>query len=131
MQAVKQTSVEVSENGEEEEEEAEFGEEDLFHQQVEHAETDVTPSGVSGSKCHGPASDNCAHPQCGDTTGLSGHMSDPSARTPSPQGFGWGDRGSSPESGLRGPSTGLGAGRLTASFTPCRGTRGLPRGVAG
>lgn len=33
VQAVKQTSVEVSENGEEEEEEAEFGEEDLFHQQ--------------------------------------------------------------------------------------------------
>nr|XP_042123092.1 lamin-B2 isoform X2 [Peromyscus maniculatus bairdii] len=33
LQAVKQTSVEVSENGEEEEEEAEFGEEDLFHQQ--------------------------------------------------------------------------------------------------
>ncbi|XP_059108126.1 lamin-B2 isoform X1 [Peromyscus eremicus] len=33
VQAVKQTSVQVSENGEEEEEEAEFGEEDLFHQQ--------------------------------------------------------------------------------------------------
>nr|XP_048316646.1 lamin-B2 isoform X1 [Myodes glareolus] len=33
VQAVKQASVEVSENGEEEEEEAEFGEEDLFHQQ--------------------------------------------------------------------------------------------------
>ncbi|XP_057628017.1 lamin-B2 isoform X1 [Chionomys nivalis] len=33
VQAVKQASVPVSENGEEEEEEAEFGEEDLFHQQ--------------------------------------------------------------------------------------------------
>ncbi|XP_052603058.1 lamin-B2 isoform X1 [Peromyscus californicus insignis] len=33
VQAVKQTSVQMSENGEEEEEEAEFGEEDLFHQQ--------------------------------------------------------------------------------------------------
>lgn len=38
MQAVKQASVPVSENGEEEEEEeTEFGEEDLFHQQVRHA----------------------------------------------------------------------------------------------
>lgn len=38
MQAVKQASVPVSENGEEEEEEeTEFGEEDLFHQQVRRA----------------------------------------------------------------------------------------------
>lgn len=37
MQAVKQASIQVSENGDEEEEEAEFGEEDLFHQQVKHA----------------------------------------------------------------------------------------------
>lgn len=37
MQAMKQSAVQGSENGEEEEEEeAEFGEEDLFHQQVEH-----------------------------------------------------------------------------------------------
>ncbi|CAO2641351.1 Lmnb2 [Lemmus lemmus] len=33
VQAMEQASVQVSENGEEEEEEAEFGEEDLFHQQ--------------------------------------------------------------------------------------------------
>ncbi|CAH6779254.1 Lmnb2 [Phodopus roborovskii] len=33
VQAMKQSSIQVSENGEEEEEEAEFGEEDLFHQQ--------------------------------------------------------------------------------------------------
>lgn len=38
MQAAKQPSVQGLENGEEEEEEeAEFGEEDLFHQQVEKA----------------------------------------------------------------------------------------------
>lgn len=38
MQAAKQSSVQGCENGEEEEEEeAEFGEEDLFHQQVEKA----------------------------------------------------------------------------------------------
>lgn len=55
MQAVKQASVEVSENGEEEEEEAEFGEEDLFHQQVKHA----TPHLVGlRSRSHSPASDN-------------------------------------------------------------------------
>lgn len=38
MQAAKQSSVQGRENGEEEdEEEADFGEEDLFHQQVEKA----------------------------------------------------------------------------------------------
>lgn len=45
MQAVKQSSIQGTENGEEEEE-AEFGEEDLFHQQVEHG---LTPSGASGT----------------------------------------------------------------------------------
>lgn len=59
VQAVKQASVEVSENGEE----AEFGEEDLFHQQVKHA----TPSGSSGQ---GPT----VLPQT--TTDLSGHTPD-------------------------------------------------------
>lgn len=77
MQAVKQASVEVSENGEEEEEEAEFGEEDLFHQQVKHATPHLVVSGP------GPT----VLPQT--TTDLSSHTPDLSARTPSSQSWGW------------------------------------------
>lgn len=88
MQAMKQAFVPVSENGEEEEEEeAEFGEEDLFHQQV---------------------------------------------RTPSPQ---LGERRLQPSlcwgQSVWGPVCLLGNRLPNSRPHLCRGTRGLPRGVAG
>lgn len=122
MQAVKQASVEVSENGEEEEEEAEFGEEDLFHQQVKHATPHLVVSGP------GPT----VLPQ--KTTDLSSHTPGLSARTPSSQSWGWERRLQSSlgwGQSLWGPVCLLGSRLPNSSPHLCRGTQGLPRGVAG